>query len=123
MTKGYETIKGELMAAAEASIEKLLRWSEKQAKPNLGEIEQIVLEIRQTLSQKMAEAVIEQQVEVQAVPGPACPGCGQEMRYKDKHRKQVTSLVGELKLERGYYYCDHCKRGLFPPRPPVSARG
>ena len=121
MLKGRETIKGELMAAAEASIEKLLQWSEQQEKPNLGAIEQIVLEIRQTMSKTMAEAVIEQQAAVQPVPGPACPECGGEMRYKDKHRKQVTSWVGELTLERGYYYCDHCKRGLFPPRPPVSA--
>lgn len=29
---------------------------------------------------------------------------------------RVTSWVGTLKLDRSYYYCDHCRTGLFSPR-------
>jgi hypothetical protein len=28
--------------------------------------------------------------------------------------KTFTSLLGELRCERGYYHCDHCHRGHFP---------
>ena len=120
MSKGRDELTRELLAAAEESIEALLRWSDQQAAPKLSEIEQVVLEVRQKLSQKMAEAVIERQTTVQPVPGPACAGCGGEVHYKDKQSKVVTSWVGELRIERGYYYCDHCKRGLFPPGPAVG---
>jgi hypothetical protein len=40
-----EELKKELMAQAEASIERLLEWEERNEKPTLGAIERIVLEI------------------------------------------------------------------------------
>ena len=114
-------LKAELMKAAEARIEELLRWDAAHEAPTLSEIEGVVLEIRQRLSEEMMSALIQKQANVRPVPGPACEKCGEEMRYKDSHAKQVTSWAGELEIERGYYYCDHCHRGLFPPRRATSA--
>lgn len=108
-------LKAALMSAAEARIEELLRWDEANDAPTLREIEGIVLQIRQRLSEEMASALVRKQASVRPVPGPACGECGREMRYKDSHGKQVTSWAGELTIERGYYYCDHCRSGLFPP--------
>ena len=116
MNKGKSEAKGKLMREAEAVIDELLAWEEEVEAPDLSQIEAVVLKLRQRLSEKMAEAVIEQQENVRVVPGPKCPKCGEEMRYKGEHSKEVSSWVGEIKLKRGYYHCQSCQRGHFPPR-------
>lgn len=115
MSKRQSETKGKLMREAEAVIDELLAWEEEVEAPDLSQIEAVVLKLRQRLSAKMAEAVIEGQESVKVVPGPKCPKCGQEMRYKGEHRKEVSSWVGDLQIKRGYYYCQPCKAGLFPP--------
>ena len=105
------------MQEAERIIDELLAWEAEVEKPNLSQIEEVVLELRERLSQKMAESVIASQEEVRPVPGPECEECGEEMRYKGQKSKRVKSWVGELELERGYYYCEECGAGDFPPRP------
>ena len=113
--KEREQLKAEMMAAAAASIEELVSWMDRNQAPNLREIEEAVLKIRQQMSEQMTKAVVQRQESVRPVPGPVCAKCGEEMRYKDSHTKQVTSWAGEIEIERGYYYCDRCRRGLFPP--------
>ena len=115
MRKRRSELKGNLMREAEAVIDELLAWEEQVAGPDLSQIEEVVLKLRQRLSEKMAEAVIQQQDNVARVPGPACPECGGEMRNKGLHSKEVSSWVGEIQIKRGYYHCPKCKRGLFPP--------
>lgn len=46
-------------------------------------------------------------------PQRAC-GCGQMARYVDRRSKSFQSVLGELKLERAYYYCSACQRGFCP---------
>lgn len=108
--------KAKLMEMAEAEMEKLLDWLEETEAPNLGAIEEIVLGIRKRIGERMTEAVVANQAGVRPVPSPACPQCEQEMHYKGMKQKEITSMIGEVKLTRGYYYCDHCQSGLFPPR-------
>lgn len=110
-----EEMKKELMEQAEASIDRLIEWERGHKRPNLTAIETIVLEVGKEFEKKMAYALIERQEEVRPVPGPACPECGKEMWKKDSHPRQVTSLVGELEIERSYYHCARCKTGVFPP--------
>jgi hypothetical protein len=40
--------------------------------------------------------------------------CGRRARYVERRWKSFQSVVGELKLERAYYYCGGCKRGFCP---------
>jgi hypothetical protein len=108
-------LKAELMTQAEALIDELVEWTADTPAPTLTQIEDIVLKLRQRLSERMALAVIEAQATVRPVPGPRCPTCGREMHYKDRKANTVESRVGPLPLERGYYYCEPCKSGLFPP--------
>jgi hypothetical protein len=116
MPKSKQELKTKLMKAAEAVIDELLAWHVETDKPNLAQIEEKVLDLRQRLSEQMSQAVITNQEAVRPVPGPACGQCGQEMRYKGLKKVQVSSWVGELAIDRGYYYCEQCRSGLFPPR-------
>ncbi len=119
--KGHEMktraeTKAAMMQKAEEQIEALLDWAEESKQPDLSAIEGKVLAVRQALGETMAEEVIQAQASVYPVPGPCCPQCGEAMRYRGQKKKEISSWVGELGLVRGYYYCDPCGRGLFPPR-------
>lgn len=111
--------RAELLAAAEAAIEEFLDWEEKASKPTLSEMEDVVLKLRPVLSRRMLEVAMEDQDATQLVETPACPSCGEAMRYKGQKGIAVESRLGTIAVERGHYYCAHCESGLFPPGPPA----
>jgi hypothetical protein len=43
-----------------------------------------------------------------------CPRCQQDARFVEYRDKRFVSLLGDLRLERGYYHCRHCHGGHFP---------
>jgi uncharacterized protein with PIN domain len=115
MRRPRAELKADLTQVADEVIDELLDWTEGTAAPTLTQIEDIVLKLRQRLSERMAQVVIEAQAASRPVPGPCCPKCGHEMHYKDLKHNTVESRVGHLPMERGYYYCATCRAGLFPP--------
>ena len=116
MKRNREQMKADLMAQAEQAIEQLIGWSDDTQQPTLAQIEEVVLKIRRQLSEQMAQTVLaEQEASTQSVPGPSCPTCGREMRYKGNKAHPVESRVGTIKVQRSYYYCSYCRKGLFPP--------
>ncbi len=47
--------------------------------------------------------------------GPARPcSCGAIARYRGRRTKTFMTVVGELNLDRAYYYCPTCKHGFCP---------
>ncbi len=104
-----------LKAQADRLIRQFVEALEENPAPTLAEIEEAALRFRQHLGQAAAELALQHQAEAPTVPGPACPQCGREMHWKDRKGKTLLAQVGELHLERGYYYCSRCRRGLFPP--------
>jgi hypothetical protein len=81
----------------------------------LSTIEEIALGVRAKIGEEVTQALVNQQRPVE-VPGPSCPGCGQEMPYKGMKKRKMISRSGEVEWERPYYYWADCRRGLFPPR-------
>lgn len=104
-----------LLAAAEAAIDELLTWEETNKAPNLRQIEEEVLKLREEFGEELALAVLAGQEAVQPAAGVQCPQCGQEMRYKGQKPTELASWVVNGTFARGYYYCPSCKRGVFPP--------
>jgi len=117
MESERERIKKALLAEIEGMMEEMLEWEEKHSAPTLVEIEEVVLKIRQRVGQRLAQFLVERQGAARPVPGPVCPHCGKEMRYKGSSPVTVGSRVGPLDIRRGYYYCERCHSGLFPPGP------
>jgi uncharacterized protein with PIN domain len=108
-----------LTAAFGALIEEFLDWEEQAERPNLTELEDEVLRVRRALGERMAEVALADQAAVQPVEAPACPGCGEAMRYKGRKERMVESRVGTLTISRGYYHCSRCRERLFPPERPT----
>ncbi len=115
MKRTHEQLKAELMTQAERAIEQLIGWSDDTPQPTLAQIEDIVLKLHKQLSEQMAQTVLaEQAATTQSVPGPSCPTCGREMRYKGDKAHPVESRIGTIKVQRSYYCCSYCRKGLFP---------
>jgi uncharacterized protein with PIN domain len=115
MKSAREARKARLMERLEGAVEELLDWEERTDRPNLTQIEGIVLKLRKQVSEEMAMELIRAQEAKKPVPGPACRSCGREMRYKGQKEVNPQSWAGELKIERGYYHCPECKESFFPP--------
>jgi hypothetical protein len=115
MQSTRERRKARLLTEAEGLIDELLDWTDGTSEPNLTQIEDTVLQLRKRFSEEMAREVIEAQEGKQPAVGPPCPECGQEMRYKGQKRVEPQTWVGDVEIERGYYYCAQCKVGVFPP--------
>ncbi len=117
MPRTRAEMKAELQAEAERLIEALLDWTEQTDAPDLSAIEDEVLKLRQQFAEKLAEAAVDRQATAEPLT-VKCPQCGRAMHQKKKRqRRRVQSRVGGVPLKRAYYYCDHCRVGLFPPGP------
>ena len=103
-----------LRKAADELIERLLEWEEENKAPNLTQIEDEVLMLRRRFGEELVAVVIAGQEAQQPTKNPKCEKCGVEMRYKGGKERTLESRVGELAIERGYFYCACCKAGFFP---------
>jgi hypothetical protein len=43
-----------------------------------------------------------------------CPDCHDDARFVGRRGKQLVSLLGELRVRRGYYHCQACGHGYTP---------
>lgn len=115
MKKSRSQKKAELQEASEQLIEQLLDWEEKHEGPNLSKMEAEILTLRKAFGEAMLRVAIEGQESRQPVGPVKCAGCGGKMSNKGGKERDLSSRLGELAIERGYYYCPHCKAGVFPP--------
>jgi hypothetical protein len=122
MQRSEAQVRADLLAEAEALIDELLAWQRAADAPNLTEMEDQVLVLRQRLGQRLLAAVISEQEARQPAEPPCCPRCGATLRYKGQKGTTLTSRLGDVTVERGYYYCARCESGLFPPECAVAGR-
>jgi DNA repair exonuclease SbcCD ATPase subunit len=115
MKRTREQKKAQIMARLEEAVDELLDWEEENERPKLTEIEDIILKLRKQMGEELTEEILADLGGKTPVPGPACPVCGKEMRYKGDHELQLESRAGAIEYERGYYACPECDEGLFPP--------
>jgi uncharacterized protein with PIN domain len=115
MKTNQEKLKAEFLAEAEALFDHLMAWDEQTTEPDLTQIEEIVLQLRQQLGEQMARAVMARQEKRQPAEKMNCPQCQGELEPKGQKGNRVESRVGSLQLERSYYYCPRCRKGFFSP--------
>jgi hypothetical protein len=116
-----DALRRQFMSKAEAVFERALERGLAKEDIRLSEIEEIVNELKFELTGELVEDIIQVQASLQPGPGPKCASCGWEMRSKGhKKRPAIQTSQGAIELERAYYYCEKCKRGVFPPGQPVG---
>jgi len=116
VVKTEEQIRAQLQAEANAAIEELLQWGRSTETPDLTQMEDKVLWLRDRLGQRMLQLMVEGQEARQPEEAPRCPECGEPMRYKGQKASCVRTRLGTLRVARGYCHCARCEGGLFLPR-------
>jgi DNA repair exonuclease SbcCD ATPase subunit len=91
MPSSREALRANLLARAEAAIDKLLQDECLHERMTLSEIEQVIGGSEADFRQAALEAIIAMQ---QDAPD-RCPLCGGELENKGKRSKHVISLRGE----------------------------
>ena len=95
--------------------QELLDWRAETSKPTLEQIEEKMLSWREAVGKSMTELMLGNE-ETCSPAVVNCPACGQEAENKGTRVVRIESRVGELEIERVYYYCPQCQAGFFPPR-------
>jgi hypothetical protein len=89
-----------------------------QERLTLGEdLEQDERTLRE-LTHRVGAKALEKHVN-QSKPGyegssRVCPHCGQSQRFVNHRPKTVVTLLGDIRVKRAYYRCDHCKQASLP---------
>ena len=110
-----EALKAQLLAQAEVAIDELLAKKTAPATASLADIEQVVRQAGETIQEAMTTALLQASGEELAAQWPTCPTCGQRLLAKGKRPRRVVTETGEVVVMRDYYYCRHCRKGIFPP--------
>jgi phage/plasmid primase-like uncharacterized protein len=114
MPRSREELKARMMQDAEEMIDKLLDEKKRADEITLSEIEQAAVETGTSFQQAVVQHLVEDsQGETSDIP--ICPGCGEKLKLKGHRKRRVETEAGEVELKRPYYYCQACRRGLFPP--------
>ena len=112
MSNKKDEWKAKLLAEAEAAIEKMVSDERLSQQMTLTDIEDVIGDFENDLRQR----VLREMVGEQANQPMSCPECGGQLRNKGKRSKRLVTLRGETDLERSYYQCEVCGKGVFPPR-------
>jgi hypothetical protein len=107
-------LKARLLAEYEVVVERALARSGKTDELTLSQIEVIALEVGAKVEEQVSQCLVEEG-RTAVVPGPKCAACRAEMHNKGQKKRNVQTRSGTMHLERAYYYCEHCRRGVFPP--------
>ena len=113
MSTERERLKSKIMAQVEVLVEQALAQGEKSL--TLTQVEDLALAARSGIEQELTSGLLEQQAKSTAAELPTCPDCGQRMQPKGQKKRYLRTRSGDVELQRPYFYCPHCRRGLFPP--------
>jgi Uncharacterised protein family (UPF0236) len=83
--------------------------------PSLEDLTQAVFAMRQQLTGKMTEALVEQLhapiLQQRTMP---CPDCHLPLPARPAPARTVQTMVGAVSLSRPYFYCPDCQKGIAP---------
>ena len=109
-----KALKARLLKRYSEQLDVILEQVDDNKHLPLTEIEDMALQVRQEVGQSITEELATTESQKRELD-VACPECQKLMRYKGIKQKWVKTRTGDLQVERAYYYCEHCRRGHFPP--------
>ena len=115
MERRKKVLRAMFLERAAEAFDQAVGWQEEEEELTLTELEEKVAELQPKVMSLLLESLVALRGTGQEAPGPQCPQCGQEMRYKGMKERGLATSVGEIEMERAYYYCPQCREGFFPP--------
>lgn len=112
--QGYGEALGEEFARMYTELD---AWYEQHPGASLDEIMDQITPRRRALMGHVASRLVMGREDGEGSQAPVCTECGEYMEYHGRQERGISHLEGDLKLQRRYYHCPRCQRGLFPPGP------
>ena len=113
MPKSETELEERLVTQARIVIHKLLARKAGRHDLSMNEMEKVVGDLERDIGQAIMQELVE---DSQVTGSGLCPTCQGKLRFKGKKTKHMITLRGEIEVERGYYLCQACGSGYFPPR-------
>jgi hypothetical protein len=83
--------------------------------PTLAQVSETIWALRQQLTGGIAQTIIEQtHQEEQRRKSLPCATCAHLLRARPVVSRTVETLIGEIEVQRPYFYCPHCHHGRYP---------
>ena len=98
-------------------LTELYQWSndgETEQEPTIVEIENKIREWIQQIGEDTQLLVLGSMDRYRHKGKQACPKCGEEVYWERYEPRHYTTTLGEMKLERAYYYHSACHCGWVP---------
>ena len=83
----------------------------------LTEIEDLILAVREVLSERMVADALARQSQAQGQSTAAyraCPGCQASLSCEDANERLLDTRAGEAEWAEPEGYCTRCRRAFFP---------
>ena len=119
MPENKQDLKARLMREAEEAIDRMLGEAEDKGRLTITDIEKLARKTGEQVMEEVTQALVDEESGQQI--RNLCPECGKKMQYKGLKGRDLITETGEVRLERGYFYCKGCRGGLFPPGLPDGA--
>jgi hypothetical protein len=114
-TQKTEEVRIYVEAVAKNLIDKLYGPAGPAWGTKLTEIEDLFLEIREVLSERMLAHALARQSAGQGQAAPArCPGCQQPVTCAPTNERVLETRAGDAEWAEPEGYCDRCRRSFFP---------
>jgi Uncharacterised protein family (UPF0236) len=86
-----------------------------EPEPTLAEVTETIWMLRQQLTGGLTETIIQHTHQgEQSQQHARCPTCAHLLKARNPVHRSVETMVGAVELERPYFYCRLCGRGLYP---------
>lgn len=83
--------------------------------PTLAQVSETIWTLRQQLTGGVAQTIIAQtHQEEQRRTSLPCATCAHLLRARPVVSRTVETLIGEIDVQRPYFYCPHCHCGRYP---------
>jgi len=116
-TPKVEEVRAYVEGVAKNLVDKLYGADGPAWGTRLTEIEDLILEIRAVLSERMLDDALARQAVAQDTATAAvrtCPGCQQPLSCADHNERIMATRAGEAEWAEPEGYCDRCRRSFFP---------
>ena len=116
-TAPADPVRPYLEGVAKSLVDRLYGSSGPAWGTRLTEIEDVVLAVRQVLTEKMLDEALQRQAatsEARPKPFRDCPQCGREVTGAEAEPRILETRAGEAEWPEPKTYCRSCRRSFFP---------
>jgi hypothetical protein len=86
-----------------------------EPQPTLAQVSEAIWALRQSLTAGVAQTIVEQTHQAErAQKSLRCATCDRLLKARPRVLRMARTLVGDLAIERPYFYCRYCHLGTYP---------